>query len=68
MTLAKPATAYDTPVVVSTAAVNMGVNQGTAQVVLDELPGAAELDRIGANAWEDPDARVAIEATDADIV
>lgn len=61
--LAKLATAYDIPVVVSTVAVEMGVNDGTAQVILDELPGVTEIDRTGVNAWEDPDFRTAIEAT-----
>jgi len=61
--LAKLATAYHIPVVVSTVAVDMGVNDGTAQVILDELPGATEIDRTGVNAWEDPDFRAAIEAT-----
>jgi len=61
--LAKLATAYDIPVVVSTVAVDMGVNDGTAQVILDELPGVTEIDRTGVNAWEDPDFRAAIEAT-----
>lgn len=61
--LAKLAAAYDIPVVLSTVAVVMGVNQGTVQVILDELPGVAEMDRTGVNAWEDPDVRAAIEAT-----
>lgn len=63
VTLAKLATAYDIPVVVSTVAVDMGVNEGTAKVILEELPGVKEIDRTGVNAWEDPDVRAAIEAT-----
>ncbi|GAA3689255.1 hydrolase [Arthrobacter ginkgonis] len=61
--LCKIATAYGIPVVVSTVAVDMGVNQGTATKIMDELPGAVEIDRTGVNAWEDPDFRAAIEGT-----
>ncbi len=61
--LAKVATAYDIPVVVFTVAVDMGVNEGTAMVILEELPGVKEIDRTGVNAWEEPDVRAAIEAT-----
>lgn len=61
--LAKLATAYEIPVVLSTVGVDLGVNQGTAKVILDELPGVEEIDRTGVNAWEDPDFRAAIEGS-----
>ncbi|WP_375002490.1 isochorismatase family protein [Aeromicrobium sp. CTD01-1L150] len=61
--LARLAHAYEVPVVVSTVGVDLGVNQGTEQAILDELPGVTEIDRTGVNAWEDPDFRAAIEAT-----
>lgn len=61
--LAKLARAFGVPVVVSTVAVDMGVNEGTAQEILDELPGTVEIDRTGVNAWEDADFRAAVEAT-----
>ncbi|KQY56787.1 MULTISPECIES: isochorismatase family protein [unclassified Nocardioides] len=61
--LARLARLYDVPVVLSTVGVDLGVNQGTSQVILDELPGVSELDRTGVNAWEDPDFRAAIEVT-----
>ena len=61
--LCKLATAYEVPVIVSTVGVDMGVNTGTSEVIMAELPGVAEIDRTGVNAWEDPDFRAAIEAT-----
>jgi nicotinamidase-related amidase len=61
--VAKIATAYGIPVVVTTVAVDMGVNEGTNQAIMAELPGVVEIDRTGVNAWEDADFRAAIEAT-----
>lgn len=61
--LCKLATAYDVPVIVSTVAVDMGVNEGTAKDIMAELPGIGEIDRTGVNAWEDEEFRKAIEAT-----
>ncbi|NHN55373.1 isochorismatase family protein [Calidifontibacter sp. DB0510] len=61
--LCKLATAYDVPVVLSTVGVDLGVNEGTAQVIRDELPGVQEIDRTGVNAWEDADFRAAIEGS-----
>ena len=61
--VAKLATAYEVPVVVTTVAVDMGVNEGTNPAILDDLPGVKEIDRTGVNAWEDADFRAAIEAT-----
>lgn len=61
--VAKLATAYEIPVVLTTVAVDMGVNQGTDPALLAELPGVTEIDRTGVNAWEDPDFRAAVEAT-----
>ena len=60
---AKLARAFDVPVILSTVAVDMGVNEGTAQEILDVLPGVPEIDRTGVNAWEDADFRAAVEAT-----
>lgn len=61
--LCRLATSYDVPVVLSTVGVDMGVNQGTAKVIRDELPGVGKIDRTGVNAWEDPDFRAAIESS-----
>lgn len=55
------ATSYNVPVVLSTVGVDMGVNQGTARNIRDELPGVEEIDRTGVNAWEDTEFRAAIE-------
>lgn len=61
--LCKLAVAYDIPVIVSTVAVGMGVNEGTAADIMAELPGVQEIDRTGVNSWEDADFRAAVEAT-----
>ncbi|WP_299904082.1 isochorismatase family protein [uncultured Paracoccus sp.] len=61
--LCKLAVAYDVPVIVSTVAVGMGVNEGTATAIMEELPGVTEIDRTGVNSWEDEEFRKAVEAT-----
>lgn len=61
--LCRLAMKYDVPVVVSTVGVDLGKNEGTAQVIKDELPGVEEIDRSGVNAWEDADFREAITST-----
>lgn len=61
--LCKLARAYEVPVIVSTVGVDMGVNTGTAEAIMAELPGVSEIDRSGVNAWEDEEFRQAIEAT-----
>jgi nicotinamidase-related amidase len=63
VTLAKLAAAYEIPIVVSTVAVGMGVNEPTVPEIMQELPGVEEIDRTGVNAWEDADFRAAIEGT-----
>lgn len=63
VTLAKVAAAYGIPTVVTTVAVDMGVNERTVPEIMDELAGVTEIDRTGVNAWEDSDFRAAIEAT-----
>lgn len=63
VTLAKLAHAYEVPTVLSTVAVDMGVNEGTIPELTNELPGVVEIDRTGVNSWEDADFRAAIEAT-----
>ncbi len=59
----KLARAYHVPVILSTVAVDMGVNQGTIAELRDELPDVDEIDRTGVNSWEDADFRAAVEAT-----
>lgn len=63
VTLAKLAHSYGIPTVVSTVAVDMGVNEPTIPALLSELPGITEIDRTGVNAWEDAEFRAAIEST-----
>ena len=50
--LCKLARAYDIPVIVSTVAVDMGVNEGTDAEIMAQLPGGPEIDRTGVNSWE----------------
>ena len=61
--LCKLARAYDVPVIVSTVAVDMGVNEATDPEIMAELPGVPQIDRTGVNSWEDADFRAAVEAT-----
>ncbi len=61
--LCKLARAYDIPVVLSTVAVAMGVNEGTIPAIREALPGVEEIDRTGVNAWEDEDFRKAVQDT-----
>ena len=51
------------PVVLSTVAVGMGVNEGTIPAIREALPGVEEIDRTGVNAWEDEDFRKAVQDT-----
>lgn len=61
--LCRLATAYEVPVVLSTVGVGLGVNEGTAELIRNELPGVPEIDRTGVNAWEDAGFRTAVEGT-----
>lgn len=61
--LCQLAMAYDVPVVLSTVGVDLGKNEGTAQVIKDALPGVPEIDRSGVNAWEDADFREAFTSS-----
>jgi len=61
--LAKLATAYSIPTILTTVAVDMGVNEGTIPALREALPGVEEIDRTGVNSWEDSDFRAAVEAT-----
>ena len=63
ITLAKLAHAYEVPTVLTTVAVDMGVNKPTVEEITRELPGIPEIDRTGVNSWEDADFRAAVEAT-----
>ena len=59
----KLAHAYDVPNGLTTVGVDMGVNTGTIDELMQEMPGQTEIDRTGVNSWEDEDFRNAIKAT-----
>lgn len=61
--VARLARLYDIPTVVTTVAVDMGVNEPTVPALMTALGHVPEIDRTGVNAWEDPDVRTAIQAT-----
>lgn len=61
--LSRAAKAYDLPVVLSTVGVEMGVNEGTDEQILEALPDTEEIDRTTLNSWEDPEFLKAVEAT-----
>lgn len=56
------ARAYDVPIVLSTVGVDMGVNTGTIEELMAEMPGQTEIDRTGVNSWEDEEFREAVKA------
>ncbi|MEU8034564.1 isochorismatase family protein [Streptomyces sp. NPDC049099] len=61
--VARTATAYQLPLVLTTAAVKLGANTGTIEELREALPAIDEIDRTTLNAWEDPEFRSAVEAT-----
>jgi nicotinamidase-related amidase len=61
--VAKIATLYELPVVLSTVNVASGVNQPTVPELLDALNGAEQIDRTTINAWEDTEFRATLEET-----
>ncbi|MEU6803375.1 isochorismatase family protein [Streptomyces neyagawaensis] len=61
--LARTAVKMGMPVVLSTIAVEMGVNQPTVPELRAEIPDVPEIDRTSMNAWDDPAFRRAIRET-----
>lgn len=61
--LARTANAYGIPVVLTTAGVAVGANQGLIEELATELPDVEVIDRTTLNAWEDSEFHAAIEAT-----
>ncbi|MBL6077086.1 isochorismatase family protein [Belnapia sp. T18] len=61
--LIRTAKAFGMPIVLSTVGVELGVNGPTRSSILEELPGAPEIDRSSMNAWEDAAFRDAVRAT-----
>ena len=58
--LARVATSFKLPVVLSTVYVKHGMS-GTNAELREALPGVPEIDRTTMNSWEDPEFRAAIE-------
>ncbi len=61
--VARAASAYQLPVVLSTVGVELGANSGTIAELRNALPATEEIDRSTLNSWEDPDFRSAVTAT-----
>lgn len=60
--LAKTATAFGLPIVLSTVYVRHGM-KGTVPELREALPGVEEIDRTTMNSWEDPEFRAAVLKT-----
>jgi nicotinamidase-related amidase len=61
--LARTATAFNVPIVLSTVGVGYGFNGPTVSSLLAELDGIEPIDRTSMNAFEDEAFRAAVEAT-----
>ena len=61
--VARIATTYGLPIVLSTVNVKTGINQPTIQPLLEVLPGVPEIDRTTINSWEDVEFKKAVRAT-----
>ncbi len=53
--VARAASAYQLPVVLSTVGVELGANSGTITELRNALPATEEIDRSTLNSWEDRD-------------
>ena len=62
-TLAKVATDFEIPVVLSTVGVELGVNGPTISSLREVLPQVRVIDRSSMNAWEDDKFSAAVKAT-----
>ena len=60
--VARIATTYGLPIVLSTVNVKTGINQPTIQPLLEVLPGIPEIDRTTINSWEDVEFKKAVRA------
>lgn len=60
--VAKLATGYNVPVILTTVNVETGLNRPTVKKIKDELPGLVEIDRTTVNAWEDQEFQDAVKA------
>lgn len=52
--LTKAAVAFDTPIILSTVGVKMGVNEPTIESLRKEIPNVPEIDRTTMDSWADP--------------
>lgn len=64
--LGKTARAFSVPSILSTVAVEMGVNQSTIPELRDALHDVKEIDRTTLNSWEDEDFLSAVKRTGRD--
>ena len=62
-TLARMATAFGIPVILSTVGVEMGANGPTIDSLRAVLPGVQDIDRSSMNAWADSKFMAAVKAT-----
>lgn len=62
--LAKSATSFEMPIVLSTVGAKLGYNGPTRPGILDELPGVQPIDRTSMNAFEDEAFRKAVKNTE----
>src|SRR5262245_25396884 len=60
-TLAKVASEYSLPAVLSTVGVEMGVNSGSIRELREAFPELKEIDRSTLNAWEDEEFRRTVQ-------
>jgi nicotinamidase-related amidase len=61
--LARAATGFDMPIILSTVGVGLGFNGPTLPSIESELDGIGPIDRTSMNAFEDEAFRAAVEAT-----
>ena len=63
VTVAKLATSFKLPVVLSTVNVKTGINKETISMLTDVLKGVTSYDRTTLNAWEDKEFNEAVKNT-----
>jgi nicotinamidase-related amidase len=61
--IARIASTYGLPIVLSTVNVKSGRNQPTIPELIEVLPDTPQIDRTSINAWEDVEFKTAVEAT-----
>jgi nicotinamidase-related amidase len=61
--VARIASTYGLPIILSTVNVKSGRNQPTIPELIEVLPDTPQMDRTSINAWEDVEFKTAVEAT-----